>query len=148
MKIPYSAKFDIIKTFQNFSFEDIKIPASLSVEDILAADFVAKKTKSHTLWQCWCWQNSSCNSYRNQNTLHDYQFSNARRYLNVVPTNIEHLFNHIETSSVSYAFPTYYPSYLLESSVFTHHRCILSIVKSKFYLGQITLSQVALYFLM
>jgi len=38
-----AAKFDIIKTFENYSFEDIKFPASLTCEDIMDCVFVPKR---------------------------------------------------------------------------------------------------------
>jgi hypothetical protein len=31
-----AAKFDVIKTYENYSFSDIKLPVSLSVDDIIA----------------------------------------------------------------------------------------------------------------
>ena len=38
-----AAKFDIIKTFENYTFEDIKLPSALSVEDITEATFVPRR---------------------------------------------------------------------------------------------------------
>jgi DNA replication protein DnaC len=38
-----AAKFDLIKTFQKYTFEDIKFPAALSPDDILNVAFVPKK---------------------------------------------------------------------------------------------------------
>jgi len=37
------AKFDIIKTFENYTFEDIKFPASLTADDIIDCNFVPKR---------------------------------------------------------------------------------------------------------
>ena len=36
------AKFDIIKTFENYTFEDIKFPTALSADDCLAATFIPR----------------------------------------------------------------------------------------------------------
>ena len=38
-----AAKFDIIKTFENYSFEDIKFPVSLSADDIMDCGFIPKR---------------------------------------------------------------------------------------------------------
>jgi DNA replication protein DnaC len=38
-----SAKFDIIKTFENYTFEDIQFPASLTADDIMECSFVPKR---------------------------------------------------------------------------------------------------------
>jgi len=38
-----SAKFDILKTFENYTFEDIKFPNSLTSDDILEVKFVPKR---------------------------------------------------------------------------------------------------------
>jgi DNA replication protein DnaC len=38
-----AAKFDIIKTFEKFSFEDIKFPNSLTADDIMDCAFIPKK---------------------------------------------------------------------------------------------------------
>jgi DNA replication protein DnaC len=38
-----AAKFDIIKTFEKYTFEDIKLPAALSVDDIMEAAFVPRR---------------------------------------------------------------------------------------------------------
>ena len=38
-----SAKFDVLKTFEDYSFDDILIPNSISVDEILGANFVTKK---------------------------------------------------------------------------------------------------------
>lgn len=38
-----TAKFDIMKTFEKYSFEDIKLPPALSVEDILNTTFVPRR---------------------------------------------------------------------------------------------------------
>ena len=38
-----AAKFDILKTFENYSFEDIKFPSSLCADDIINCAFVPKK---------------------------------------------------------------------------------------------------------
>ena len=37
-----TAKFDIIKTFEDYTFEDIKFPQALSVEDVMDATFVPR----------------------------------------------------------------------------------------------------------
>jgi DNA replication protein DnaC len=38
-----AAKFDIIKTFENYTFEDIKFPASLTTDDVIDCSFVPKR---------------------------------------------------------------------------------------------------------
>ena len=38
-----AVKFDIIKTFENYTFEDIKFPASLTADDIIDCSFVPKR---------------------------------------------------------------------------------------------------------
>jgi DNA replication protein DnaC len=38
-----AAKFDIIKTFENYTFEDIKFPASLTADDIMECSFIPKR---------------------------------------------------------------------------------------------------------
>ena len=38
-----AAKFDILKTFEDYTFEDIKFPASLSPEDVQNATFIPKR---------------------------------------------------------------------------------------------------------
>jgi len=38
-----AARFDIIKTFEKYTFEDIKFPASLTAEDIISCSFVPKR---------------------------------------------------------------------------------------------------------
>jgi len=38
-----TAGFDVVKTFENYSFEDVEIPASISVDDIKQATFVERK---------------------------------------------------------------------------------------------------------
>jgi len=38
-----AARFDIIKTFENYTFEDIKFPASLSADDIIDCSFIPKR---------------------------------------------------------------------------------------------------------
>lgn len=38
-----AAKFDIIKTFEDYTFESIKIPKSISEDEIIAAAFIQKK---------------------------------------------------------------------------------------------------------
>jgi len=38
-----AAKFDIIKTFEDYTFEDIKFPASLTADDIIDCNFVPKR---------------------------------------------------------------------------------------------------------
>jgi DNA replication protein DnaC len=37
-----AAKFDIIKTFEDYTFEDIKFPNTLSAEDLMNANFVER----------------------------------------------------------------------------------------------------------
>jgi len=37
------AKFDIMKTFEDYSFEDIKIPKSITPDEIICSDFIDKK---------------------------------------------------------------------------------------------------------
>ena len=37
------AKFDVIKTFENYTFEDIKFPKSLTADNIKNAVFIPKK---------------------------------------------------------------------------------------------------------
>jgi DNA replication protein DnaC len=37
------AKFDILKTFENYTFEDIKFPKSITADDIKNAVFIPKK---------------------------------------------------------------------------------------------------------
>lgn len=37
------AKFDIIKTFENYTFEDIKFPAALTADDVMATNFIPRK---------------------------------------------------------------------------------------------------------
>ncbi len=37
------AKFDIMKTFEDYSFEDIKIPKSITPDEIINSDFIDKK---------------------------------------------------------------------------------------------------------
>jgi len=37
-----AAKFDIIKTFENYSFEDIKFPVSLTADDLIDCSFIPK----------------------------------------------------------------------------------------------------------
>lgn len=37
------AKFDIMKTFEDYSFEDIKIPRSITPDEIINSDFIGKK---------------------------------------------------------------------------------------------------------
>ena len=37
-----SAKFDILKTFENYTFEDIKFPSALSVDDLMCTNFVPR----------------------------------------------------------------------------------------------------------
>jgi DNA replication protein DnaC len=37
-----AAKFDILKTFENYTFEDIKFPNSLTADDIIACNFIPK----------------------------------------------------------------------------------------------------------
>lgn len=38
-----AAKFDIIKTFEKYTFEDIKFPTALSVDDIMNTTFIPRK---------------------------------------------------------------------------------------------------------
>ena len=38
-----SAKFDILKTFENYTFEDIKFPSALSADDITDCNFIPRK---------------------------------------------------------------------------------------------------------
>ena len=38
-----AAKFDILKTFEDYSFDDIIIPNSLTIDDVLESDFVKNK---------------------------------------------------------------------------------------------------------
>jgi len=38
-----AAKFDIIKTFENYTFEDIKFPVSLTADDIIDCSFIPKR---------------------------------------------------------------------------------------------------------
>ena len=38
-----AAKFDLIKTFENYTFEDIKFPKALSPEDLLNTSFIPKR---------------------------------------------------------------------------------------------------------
>ena len=38
-----AAKFDIIKTFEDYTFEDIKFPASLTADDIIDCTFIPKR---------------------------------------------------------------------------------------------------------
>ena len=38
-----AAKFDIIKTFEKYTFEDIMLPPALSVDDIMSASFVPRR---------------------------------------------------------------------------------------------------------
>jgi len=38
-----AAKFDIIKTFEKYTFEDIKFPSSLTVDDIINCSFIPKR---------------------------------------------------------------------------------------------------------
>lgn len=38
-----TANFDVIKTFDNYSFSEIQIPASLSTEDLKGGNFIEKK---------------------------------------------------------------------------------------------------------
>lgn len=38
-----AAKFDILKTFENYTFEDIKFPSALSVEDIKDSVFIPRR---------------------------------------------------------------------------------------------------------
>jgi DNA replication protein DnaC len=38
-----SAKFDIIKTFEKYTFEDIKLPPALTVDDLMDASFITRR---------------------------------------------------------------------------------------------------------
>jgi DNA replication protein DnaC len=38
-----AAKFDIVKTFENYTFEDIKFPPNLTADDIIECNFVPKR---------------------------------------------------------------------------------------------------------
>jgi len=38
-----AAKFDVMKTFEDYTFKDIKIPKSITPDDILATNFISKK---------------------------------------------------------------------------------------------------------
>ena len=38
-----AARFDLLKTFENYTFEDIKIPKTITVEDIKECTFIPKK---------------------------------------------------------------------------------------------------------
>jgi len=38
-----AAKFDVLKTFEDYTFNDIKIPRSITPDDILATNFISKK---------------------------------------------------------------------------------------------------------
>jgi DNA replication protein DnaC len=38
-----AAGFDVVKTFDNYSFDEIQIPASLSIEDLKTGSFIKKK---------------------------------------------------------------------------------------------------------
>ena len=38
-----AAKFDVLKTFEDYTFKDIKIPKSITPDDILTANFISKK---------------------------------------------------------------------------------------------------------
>jgi DNA replication protein DnaC len=38
-----AAKFDIIKTFENYTFEDIKFPSGLSADDIMGTSFIPRR---------------------------------------------------------------------------------------------------------
>jgi DNA replication protein DnaC len=38
-----SAKFDVVKTFENYSFDEIEVPASIELEDIKSASFIDRK---------------------------------------------------------------------------------------------------------
>ena len=38
-----AAKFDIIKTFEKYTFEDIKFPSGLSVDDLMGASFIPRR---------------------------------------------------------------------------------------------------------
>jgi DNA replication protein DnaC len=38
----HAAKFDILKTFEDYTFEDIKFPQALSTDDLMSANYVPK----------------------------------------------------------------------------------------------------------
>lgn len=38
-----TAKFDVVKTFENYCFDEIEIPVSIDIEDIKSASFIEKK---------------------------------------------------------------------------------------------------------
>lgn len=38
-----AAKFDVLKTFEDYTFKDIKIPKSITPDDILTTNFISKK---------------------------------------------------------------------------------------------------------
>lgn len=38
-----AAKFDLIKTFEDYTFEDIKFPTALSPDDLLATSFIPRR---------------------------------------------------------------------------------------------------------
>ena len=38
-----AAKFDILKTFEDYTFEDIKFPAALSADDVIGATFIPRR---------------------------------------------------------------------------------------------------------
>ena len=38
-----AAKFDVLKTFEDYTFKDIKMPKSITAEDILAANYISEK---------------------------------------------------------------------------------------------------------
>ena len=38
-----SARFDVVKTFENYDFKDIKFPRKLCADDLLNANFIPKK---------------------------------------------------------------------------------------------------------
>ena len=38
-----TAKFDVVKTFENYSFDEIEIPVSIDIEDIKSASFIDRK---------------------------------------------------------------------------------------------------------
>ena len=38
-----TAKFDVVKIFENYSFDEIEIPASIDIEDIKSASFIDVK---------------------------------------------------------------------------------------------------------
>lgn len=38
-----AAKFDIIKTFEKYTFEDIKFPAALTIDDLLGSSFIPRR---------------------------------------------------------------------------------------------------------